>query len=137
MNIIPIPPPIAIPEVRQIAINEMSFVNASLARRIEEHKARFNAFWRNYNHTPDSILAEMGSSAIIWLAVAGESIEHIARLAAIVGKDVYDFIPLDMFIPPRAFVVHPDMSVTIEDPAPGFDAWGREILEPVPPQEEP
>jgi hypothetical protein len=132
MNIIPIPPPIEIPEVQRIAISELSFVNASLARRVDEHKMRFVAFWRNYKHTPDSILAEMGSSAIIWLAVAGESVEHIGRLAAIVGKTVNDFLPVDMYVPPRAFIVHEDYSVTLADPQEGFDAWGRPIVEPAP-----
>ena len=128
MEIIPIPPPIEIPEVEKIAINELACVNASLARRVEEHKARFNAFWKNYNHSPESILEAMGPSAILWLAIAGESIEHIGRLAAIVGKTVEDFIPREMFIPPRPFIINEDMSVTVTPPDEGYDSWGRKIV---------
>ena len=126
MDFIPIPPPPVIPEIQIIAQSELAHVNAALARRIDEHKARFCAFWRNWNHTPDSILENMGGAAVIWLSSASESVNHIGRLAAIVGKTVSDYLPDEYVTPPRAFIVGPapDYVVTLEAPAEGYDAWG-------------
>lgn len=136
MQIISLPEPFEIPEVRKIALNGLSFINSSLSRRVEEHKMCFDAFWKNYDHTPDSILAEMGSSAIVWLALAGESVEHIGRSAAIINKTVNDFIDPSMYVPPRAFIINPDLSVTLESSLAGFDEWGRPISGYTPPVEE-
>jgi hypothetical protein len=132
MDFIPITPPPSRPEIESIAQGELAHVNAALARRIDEHKARFVAFWRNWNHTPDSILEAMGSSAIIWLSSASESVNHIGRLASIVGKTVGDFLPSEYITPPRAFVIGSDYSVTIDAPAEGYDAWGRPVNPPSP-----
>jgi hypothetical protein len=127
MNLIDLPAPYSIPEIEKIALNELNFINHSLLRRIEEHKLKYKAFWQNYDHTPDSILEAMGTNAAIWLAAAAENVEHISRLAAIVGKTVNDFLSPDFYVPPRAFIVNPDYTVTLEPPAEGKDAWGRDI----------
>jgi hypothetical protein len=135
MKLIDLPAPYVIPEVEQLAINELIFINSSLARRVEEHKMKYKAFWQNYSHTPDSILAAMGTNASIWLAAAAESMDHIGRLAAIVGKTINDFIPPEMYVPPRAFIINPDFTVSLAPPAAGFDAWGRVLFtyqEPIP-----
>ena len=134
-DLIPIPPAPVVPAIESFAVNELAHVNASLARRIEEHTTRFGAFWRTYDFTPDAILLQFGSSAIIWLQAAAESVDHINRLAGIVGKTIADFMPSTDYVPPRAFVVAADGTVTLEPPADGYDAWGRLI--PVPPAPEP
>lgn len=132
-DLIPIPPTPAPPAIQTFAIGELAHVNSSLQRRIDEHTTRFNAFWRTYTFTPDDILVQFGSSAIIWLQAAAESVNHINTLAQIVGKTIADFMPSTDFTPPRAFVVAADGTVTLEAPAEGYDAWGRLI--PVPPPE--
>ena len=132
MDLIPLQPLPEPPAVQTLARAELSHVNAALARRIDEHRIRFAAFWRDYGHTPDDILEAMGPTAIIWLMAANESVEHVARLAAIVGKTVGDFLDAEDRVPPRAFIVGdaPGYAVTLAPPAEGQDAWGRPLVPP-------
>lgn len=132
MNLIDIAPYPAPPALEAHTKNELGHVNSSLARRVEEHVARFAAFWRDYRFTPDQILEQMGADALTWLRVAAESIEHINRLATIVGKTAADFISAENFVPPRAFIVSAEGSVTLSPVAEGFDAWGRPVPQPEP-----
>jgi hypothetical protein len=136
-ELIPIPVPPQPPALEVFATNELGQVNASLARRVEEHRDRFRAFWRTYQFTPDEILVQFGTpNAVIWLQAAGESMNHINRLAQTVGKTIADFLDPSDFVPPRAFVVSDQGVVTLAPPAEGFDAWGRPLPEP-PPEPEP
>lgn len=131
-DIIPIPSVPTTPALQLFAIGELEQVNSSLARRIDEHRTRYAAFWKTYQWTPDEILQQFGTSAVIWLQAAAESVNHINRLAQIVGKTVGDLLPAADYIPPRAFIPNPDGTVTLAPPAEGYDAWGRVILPPVP-----
>ena len=139
MQLIDIQPSPSIPPAQVIAQHMLHRVNASLAERVHEHKAGFRAFWDS-PEAPDDILAAMGDKAAIMLATAGENVDHIGRLAAIVGKTVEDFLPAEHWQPRREFVVAQDGTVTLAPPADGYDAWGREIPQPEPepePQPEP
>ena len=100
----------------------------------------FSAFWDS-SDTPDDILAELNSlgGAGLLLASASENIEHIARLAGIVGKQITDFLPEDQWVPRRAFIPT-ESGVTLAPPADGYDAWGKLIPiieEPIPIIDEP
>lgn len=138
MDFIPTIPPSLPPAAIRLAESELAHINASLARRVEEHKARFAAFW-DAEATPDELLEAMGSRASLYLAAAGESVEHIGRLAAIAGKSTSDYMPAEDCVPRRAFVLHEDGTVTLEPPADGHDAHGRPlpVVEPVVEDEEP
>jgi hypothetical protein len=70
------------------------------------------------------------------LGSASESVEHIARLAAMVKKQLTDFLPADQWMPRREFVPASDGTVTLAPPAAGFDAWGRELPPPPVPETE-
>lgn len=131
-NLIPIPEAPVTPAIESFAINELAHVNASLARRIEEHTTRFGAFWRTYDFTPDDLLLQFGTSAIIWLQAAAESVDHINRLAGIVGKTIAGYMATSDYVPPRSFLVSATGTVTLEPPADGYDAWGRLIPVPQP-----
>jgi hypothetical protein len=131
-DIIPIPSVPTAPALQLFAIGELEQVNSSLARRIDEHRTRYAAFWKTYQWTPDEILQQFGTSAVIWLQAAAESVRHIDDLAKIVGKTIADFLPASDYIPPRAFIPGQDGTVTLEPPAEGYDAWGRAILPPIP-----
>jgi hypothetical protein len=130
MNIITLPHPSPEPSATLIARSELGHLNASLARRVEEHSARYAAFWDANDATPDEILAAMGGGAIVWLACAAESVGHISRIAAIVGLSLTDFLPADRWQPRRGFVVA-DGRVTLEPPVDGCDPHG--LLIPLPP----
>lgn len=134
MDLIPLPPLPELPVVQTLARAELNHVNAALSRRIEEHRLRFAAFWRDYKHTPDDILEAMGPAAIIWLMAANESVGHISRLAGIVGKEVGDFLGEEDRVPPRAFIVGdaPGYVVTLAPPPEWQDAWGRPVVVPPP-----
>jgi hypothetical protein len=134
-DLIPIPPLPAPPAIQLFANGELAHVNSALQRRIDEHKARFGAFWRTYDYTPDDILINFGSNSLVWLQAASESVDHINRLAAIVGKTIADYMDSSDYAPPRDFLVSEAGVVTLAPPADGYDAWGRLI--PVPPEPTP
>jgi hypothetical protein len=81
-------------------------------------------------------IVSMGSNAALTLAAAGENVEHIGRLAAIIGKEVTDFLPAEYWQARRSFQPQQDGTVTLAAPADGFDAWGRE-MPPVEPEPDP
>jgi len=135
MSLIPIVTAPPQPEAQRLADMLLHKVNASLAERVHEHGVNFTAFWDSAE-TPDSIIAAMGTNALLFLRSAGENIEHISRLAALVGKQVTDFIAPEMFTPRREFVIAADGSVTITPPADGFDLHGKPIPEEPQPIEE-
>lgn len=126
MNLIPIAEPPQTPAAQAAATSLLAHVNAELARRVDYHAARYADFWDSQIR-PDDILAAMGKQATIMLAAAAENVEHIARLAAIVGKQVTDFLPAEQWQPRRAFQPQPDGSATLAPPADGYDDWGRAI----------
>jgi hypothetical protein len=132
-DLIPIPPLPEPPAIQVFAINELAHVNSALQRRIDEHKTRFTSFWRTYTYTPDDILVNYGTNAVIWLQAASESVNHIDRLANIVGKTINDYLDAADYVPPRAFIVSGTGVVTLSAPAEGYDAWGRLIPVSEPP----
>lgn len=131
MNLIPITEPPQTPAAQASATSLLAHVNAELARRVEYHAARYADFWES-PIKPDDILAAMGKQAVTMLAAAAENVEHIGRLAAIVGKDVNDFLPAEQWQPRRAFQSQPDGTVTLAPPAEGHDDRGRSIPVPDP-----
>lgn len=113
-------------------------VNAQIESRVKFHITGFRQFW-GPGETPDARLAAMGTRAKIYHSLAKENLEHIARMAAILGGTLHDYIAPELYVPPRAFVFAEDGSGTLEPPAEGFDAWGNLIPEPEPepePEEE-
>jgi hypothetical protein len=77
----------------------------------------------------------MGTAAGLYLAAAGQSIEHIAALVAIanLARPAEDQLALDDVLPaterePRlAFVPQPDGTVLLTAPTEGIDDWGKPI----------
>jgi hypothetical protein len=128
MSLIPITTTPPKPEAQRIADLLLHKVNASLTERLHEHRVNYSTFWDS-GESPDAILEAMGSNAYLFLMSAGENIDHIGRLAALVGKQVTDFIAPEMFIPRRAFIIAQDGSATLAPPADGFDAHGNAITE--------
>jgi hypothetical protein len=95
---------------------------------VAEHKARFREFWQSTN-TPAEICEELGDQGQKYLACAAESVEHIARLAAIHGKTLVEVIPPEHFVPPLAFTFLSEGRIAVVE-VEGLDAWGRPIVEP-------
>ena len=129
---IPTPIPAEIPPAQKAADRMIHNFNAEFSHRVQMHRQQFRVIWRNPNITPDEIMAGLGTQAATILAAASESIQHLGRLATIIGKDVTDFIPPEDFTPPRELIPNADGTVTIAPPADGFDAWGNPIPEPEP-----
>lgn len=117
MQLIPIAPTPAKPAADQIAESEIARINAMLSSRIADHRERFLAFWENPSSTPDAILAALGPAAPAWLAAATESIEHLARLAALGGQSLSDVLAPEYYVPRRAFLIAPDGTISLA-PAP-------------------
>jgi hypothetical protein len=67
------------------------------------------------------------------LAAASENVDHLTKLAAFLGKELTDLIPLSLILPRREFIVDTETGhVNLGPPAEGHDAWGRLIPEPEP-----
>lgn len=122
------------PPAQLIAEHMLHKLNATLAERVNDHKVFFRKFWDS-EETPDALLIAMGAYAPVLLAAASENLEHISRLAGIVGKTLHDFLAPDEYAPRRAFIIAPD-GITLAPPADGYDAWGREIPAPIEPPAE-
>ena len=90
-------------------------VNAELSRRVAVHKVCFQTIWHNERPgaTPAAVLAALGTKAALIFAVSGENVQHITRCAEFVGKTRADFISDADCIPPLAFTVHNDGTVTL------------------------
>lgn len=133
MDLITLPQETPEPQATRIANEMLASVNTEVQRRVDIHRVSFGAFW-NSPVPPDDILAAMGLNAGIFLATAGENVEHVQRLAAIIGKTVLDFLPAHWWMPRRTFIPAADGTVTLAAPADGHDAWGRliPVVEPTP-----
>lgn len=112
MSLFSITPPPEIPVAERVAHDLLLQTEASRRERIAAHMAQFTAFWHG-PESPAAILAAMGTNARAWLAAAAESAGHIARLAAIEGKQLDDVLPAEFYVPLREFVIHEDGSVTL------------------------
>ena len=126
VQFIPVPPQEPTPIEEQIAHVMVSQMNDELNHRMVVHCEGYRIFWKS-PCTPDSILASLGSSAQMVIASAGENVDHIKRLAAIVGKKLSDFLPDEYWVPKRAFIPGPNGTMTLAAPADGHDAWGNPV----------
>jgi len=134
MNLFHIPQPAPKPAAQLIAENELAAANCELIRRVEYHRNRFTAFWSNPKATPDVLLEQMGGNAQLYLALAQESAESIARIAALLGMTLDDVLPPQFYAPQRAFVVGENGTLTLE-PIP--EPPSAEVLVDVEPEPEP
>lgn len=127
-----IPPIKPTPELaEQIADRMISAFNAEIDNRVRTQRNQYCAFWDS-PVTPDAILEQWGQRGTMMHAAAAENVEHLTKLAAFVGKTLPDIIDMSFVIPRREFIPHEDGTVTLAPPAEGYDAWGREIVEPEP-----
>ena len=107
-------PDTTIPASQVVATRLLQQLNEQLENRVNIHKGSFYDFWQNSEATPDSILADMGTAAGLWLEAARENVSHLHRLALLVGKTVADYLPEEMLNPPRTFVEHDNGTVTLQ-----------------------
>ena len=138
MQLVNIPSSPTKPQSQLIAEKMLFNLNASLAERIHDHKVNYNLFW-NSSETPDKILEELnalknerGNGAQIMLASASENLEHIGKLAALIGKTLTDALDDNYWKPRREFIINANGTITLAKPAEGYDAWGRLIPVPEP-----
>lgn len=129
-NLIDLPLAPVKPPAQLIAEHMLHKLNATLAERVNDHKVFFRKFWDS-PETPDDLLIAMGAYAPVLLAAASENLEHITRLAGIVGKTLHDFLTAEEYSPQRAFIIG-ENGITLAPPAEGYDAWGRLIPPPMP-----
>jgi len=116
----------------QIAEEMILQFNSQIDARVAVQRNQYRAFWDS-PVPPDDILAEWGPRAAMMLAAASENVEHLGKLAAFLGKELPDLIPLSLILPRREFIVDADTgTVTLAPPADGHDAWGRAIPQPEP-----
>jgi hypothetical protein len=107
-------PDTTIPTSQLVAKRLLQQLNEQLESRVSIHKGAWFDFWQNSTATPDDILENMGPSAALWLNAARENVTHLHRLALLVGKTVADYLPPEMLESQRAFVEHPNGTVTLQ-----------------------
>jgi hypothetical protein len=131
MNIIQIPEPPAPTPAQSAARALLARINSHASQLVAAHRELYALFWDS-PATPDEILVEIGTDAATVLAVASQSVENIAALAVVAGRDLHDILPPSQYVPRRPFVIAADGSATLET-VEGLDPWGR----PIPPPPEP
>lgn len=91
-------------------------VNAEILHRVKIHEICWSTIWTNERPgaTPAAVLAALGTRAALIFAFASENIDHIERVAALVGKTRADFIKDEDCVPPAAFTMHQDGRVTLD-----------------------
>jgi hypothetical protein len=77
------------------------------------HQRIFPLVWSSNDYTPVEFFAEAGTQAVKFMQIAGENVEHIAALAAIDGKTLNDFLDPSEYMPPVAYTVHEDGTITL------------------------
>ena len=110
-------PPATRPAIEIEVEDFLATTESMLARRVEDHKTLFHRFWDS-SHTPDAMLAAMGTNALPMLLAARENLESIERLAIIGGEVLTDYLPAASFLPRREFIAAQDGTVTLAPPAP-------------------
>lgn len=131
MNLIPPTTPPATPPPQDIAENLIARANAMCARRFQEHREGFAAFWDDEKATPDEILAAMGNRARAYILGAGASYQHLLALSQIAGVDLPEALVPAFTEPRRKFLIdHATGMVTLAAPAEGYNAWGHPISPP-------
>lgn len=88
-------------------------LNQEFLRRVGMHRRLFNAVWRSPDATPDDIIAALGNQGARLFQLSSENLQHIDRIAELLGKDVSDYIPAADRVPPRQVILHPDGTVTL------------------------
>jgi uncharacterized protein YdbL (DUF1318 family) len=83
------------PVVDAIAGGLLRAVEQEALRRAGEHIDGYRAFWESTEATPQQIADAMNGSAALFLKIARANVEHLAAVAAIIGK------PLDNLLPPQ------------------------------------
>ena len=83
------------PVAEAIAAGLLRQVEQEALRRAGEHIDGHRAFWESPEASPQQIADAMNGSAVLFLKIARANVEHLASVAAIIGK------PLDALLPPQ------------------------------------
>ena len=83
------------PVADTIAAGLLRQVEQEAMRRAGEHIDGHRAFWESPEATPQQIADSMNGSAVLFLKIARANVEHLAAVAAIIGK------PIDNLLPPQ------------------------------------
>lgn len=106
-------PSVTVPPADVIANQLLTAIDREAQRRAGEHVDQWRAFWRSTEATPQEIADSMNGSAVLFFAIARANIEHVAAVAALIGKTPADFMPLECLSAPQQVTVNQDGSVTI------------------------
>lgn len=132
MNFVTLTPPPPKPAAELIAGELLAGLNAELARRIENHATGFALFWES-DATPDAIAEALGENGKLLIDASRENLRNLGTLAAMVEKTLDDFIPPEKYASRRA-ITFDGGRIVLATPAPGHDAWGRPLPEPIVPE---
>lgn len=97
------------------ANNIVANLNAQLQSRVQAHLKLYSYFWDNESATPAEILQALGPHAGLFLACADENVQHLTKVAALVGKSLEEFLPQDRWKPRSNIVVNQNGTATITD----------------------
>lgn len=112
MNLLEIPTTPPKPDAQIVAESMVANINASLAQRIHDHKLNYFLFWESMS-SPEEILDQLGTNAAVVLGAASENVQHIARLASLIGRDLDEFLPPDCYTPRREITINQDGSASL------------------------
>jgi hypothetical protein len=90
-------------------------INEEIGHRVKIHQLCFDTVWRNERDgaTPAAVLAALGTHAKLVFLFASENLADIDNCAKLVGKTRADFIADSDCVPPLAFTIQADGTVTL------------------------
>jgi hypothetical protein len=101
------------PVAETIAAGLLRQVEQEALRRAGEHIDGHRAFWNSTEATPQQIADAMNGSAVLFLKIARANVEHLAAVAAIIGKPLENLLPTEYQSSPQTVTFLPNGYVTI------------------------
>ncbi len=118
------PRPAATP-AQQAAAELLETVDSELSRRATGHEDGWRAFWEPAESvTTQQIADAIGTDGGLWLQLSRANLEHIATYAAMVGRTLDDYLPIECQSSLHPVTVNSDGSLTIETGDSDGDANG-------------
>ena len=107
----PPPEPPARTAVRKLFLTP----DEELQRRAAIHREGFALVWRSGTHSAAEYFEEAGTDGGLFMQIAGTNVAHIATVAAMIGKTLHDYLQPADYVPPQAYTIHEDGTVTIDE----------------------
>jgi hypothetical protein len=107
------PEPLTEPTARAAVRKLFLTPDEELVRRAAVHREGFALVWRSGTHSAEEYFEEAGTDGGLFMQIAGTNVQHIATVAAMIGKTLHDYLLPEDYVPPRPYTLNEDGTVTV------------------------